>query len=114
MTPVPDLIGRRGRSVLFAATASLVVATGSVVAQHRPGGYDGSMMDGWGIFGGGFLWLPVLVVLLVLAVAAVGGRDRSRDAGTDRALAELRERYARGELDEDEFEKRRRTLREAR
>ncbi|MFT4891231.1 MAG: putative membrane protein, partial [Halobacteriales archaeon] len=36
------------------------------------------------------------------------GRRSGRD--TDRAMAELRERYARGELSDEEFEQRRRTL----
>ena len=35
-------------------------------------------------------------------------------SGSDRALAILRERYARGEIDEQEFETRRNTLREIR
>ncbi|WIV66756.1 SHOCT domain-containing protein [Natrialbaceae archaeon AArc-T1-2] len=89
----------------------LLAGVSIVVAQHGPGG---SMGDGWGWgpFGG---WMGpglffVLAVVAVLALAASGG-DRSENAdGHDRALSELRERYARGELSEAEFEKRRRRL----
>ncbi|ELY45916.1 hypothetical protein DV706_19385 (plasmid) [Natronorubrum bangense] len=71
---------------------------------------------GWGMFGGwGFLWLLLLVGLIVLVVSAVNGSDQSQDGEQpDRALAELRERYARGEINEEEFEERRRTLRDTR
>jgi hypothetical protein len=33
--------------------------------------YDaGGMMGGWGIFGGGLIWLP-LVIVLILGIAAL-------------------------------------------
>lgn len=85
----------------------LVAATGSVAAQGgmMGGGYAGGM--GGGFFGGGMLLWPLLLIGLLLAlVYGVGQRDEA----TDRALTELRARYARGELSDDEFESRRATL----
>lgn len=61
-------------------------------------------MTGLGVFGGGmFLW--PLVLLLVY-----GTNRGSQLSGEDTALIELRERYARGELSDEEFEARRATL----
>jgi putative membrane protein len=73
--------------------------------------------DGWGpgtIFGllMGALWIAFWVVAIVLVVNAV---RRSRHAGSSRssdALSILEQRYARGEMDRDEFLERRRVLRE--
>lgn len=73
-------------------------------------------MGGWGGFGwlGSLLFLVLLVLGVVyLARALDGGRhDRSAPpsdalpSGEDRALQILRERYARGEIDQEEFERR--------
>lgn len=114
MMQLPDSIGRIGRQALLAVGTVLVTATGSAAAQRGPGGYDGWMHDGWGMWGGwGFLWMLIPVVLVILLVYAVRNSGRSRaDERTDRAFAELRERYARGELSDEEFERRRRTLQE--
>ena len=78
--------------------------------------YGSGMMYGGGIFG----WLMmVLIVVLVVAVAIGLMRllfpDRHRiraglPAPHKSALAILEERYARGEIDKDEFEERRKTL----
>lgn len=78
------------------------------------------MMDGWGM---GWMWLwPTLVVLglLALLLAAVlwsRGRtpppqDPSSDASSDSSSARriLDERYARGEIDEEEYRRRRAEL----
>ena len=50
--------------------------------------------------------LPVALVLLAGVVHAA----RSQQSGTDRALEELRIAYARGEVDDDEFERRKQML----
>jgi len=64
--------------------------------------------------GAGFVggwWLPLLLAFLVLGAAAVALYLTTRDeGGEDGALAVLRERYAAGELDEEEFERRRERL----
>lgn len=56
-------------------------------------------------FGGG---LPLAMGLVEWYESKQGGTesDVSHDDETDRALAELRERYARGELTDEEFERR--------
>ncbi|MFC4406906.1 SHOCT domain-containing protein [Haloarchaeobius iranensis] len=50
--------------------------------------------------------LPVALVLLAGVIHAA----QSQQSSTDRALEELRIAYARGEVDDDEFERRKRTL----
>lgn len=50
--------------------------------------------------------LPVALVLLAGIVAAA----RKEQPAADRALEELRIAYARGELDDEEFERRKQTL----
>ena len=68
----------------------------------------------WGYGGGlGVLWMLLfwvgVVVLIVWGVRQVGGNSTSNDAG-NRALQILDERFARGEIDADEFQQRRSEL----
>ena len=84
---------------------------------------------GPGIWGGGEALLGLLLPLLVLVVLAAVGLLALRASGhlspggtgtpspaprppEDRALALLRERYARGELDTTDYEERRHRLRD--
>ncbi|MFD1635004.1 SHOCT domain-containing protein [Haloplanus ruber] len=97
------------------------------LAQHHPGPHGpgphwggghhwgaGSLGDaGMGAFGPWGGWWLLLVLLAVLAVVAVGYLAARRIEGdADEALATLRERYAAGELDDEEFERRRNRLTE--
>ncbi|QFU83167.1 SHOCT domain-containing protein [Natronorubrum aibiense] len=115
-----DLLGRYvGRAT--ASGAVLLVAASTAVTAQGHGGAGGAM-GGWGPVGGWMvLWPVVLLGVLALVAAWAVGRGRDdrpqRDERvhdhTDRsdpALVELRERYARGELSEEEFAQRRRTL----
>ena len=76
--------------------------------------------------GGGFGWFmgPIMMLIFLMAAVAVvvllirwlGGADHHRpgkrgDGDTD-ALAVLEQRFARGEIDEEEFRKRKQILRE--
>jgi len=79
------------------------------------------MGGGFGGFGMG-LGGPLMILFWILVIAAVvavvaglarqlPGRGGARGGdGDDRALEILRERYARGEIDHDEFERQRRDL----
>jgi len=60
-----------------------------------------------------FLALIVVGVVFVVRSFSEGGRTPSRSWGS-RALDILDERFARGEIDREEYEERRRTLTEGR
>ncbi|MCW8955973.1 MAG: SHOCT domain-containing protein [Gammaproteobacteria bacterium] len=69
--------------------------------------------DGWMIFGGGLMWLfwIVLIVLLVMLFKSLFTTNTdTRPPAEDSPLTILKKRYARGEIDEDEFERRRKEL----
>jgi len=64
-------------------------------------------------FGLGGWWLVLLAALLIVGLVAAALYLTTRDGGEareDGALATLRERYAAGDLDEEEFERRRERL----
>ena len=100
----------------------LLLLNGSgAVAQWR--GYDGwhmgpGMMGGWGggWFGGIFMivfWILLIVGLVFLIkwlVQSTKGNSMSPRSGSSSALEILKERYARGEINKQEFEEKKRDL----
>ncbi|WP_177419621.1 SHOCT domain-containing protein [endosymbiont of Lamellibrachia barhami] len=71
------------------------------------------MGNGFGMgFGGGFMWLfwILLIVAIVWAVKAAGGGSENPPGKQKSALDILKERYARGEIDQKEFEQKRKDL----
>lgn len=65
----------------------------------------------WGYGGLAFLWMALFWVgVILLAVWAVRRRGDDTTMRRPTALEILEERYARGEIDEDEFDARRRQL----
>jgi putative membrane protein len=78
-----------------------------------PGGGHGRGMWSWWMGGWGWLWIALIVLVIVLLVVWITRRSgpTGRSGGGDDALRILEERFARGEIDREEFEGRRRTLR---
>lgn len=72
-------------------------------------GFDGGTL-GWIWMLGGLLLMVGFVVLIVWAVAAVSRGGATREPGRPTALDILRERYARGEITQQEFEQAKKTL----
>jgi putative membrane protein len=77
--------------------------------------------DGWNMMGGGFMWfwvVMVVVMVVVLALLVAGAiwlartltRPPNPPSGPGPARAELDLRYARGELDREEYLQRRADL----
>jgi putative membrane protein len=85
-------------SVLIIGALSVLLFGGMGMGSHM---YGTGMMFGWGGmgFGMGFFWILILGGLFVLFNGryALNGRD-------DRAKEIARERFARGEISEKEFE----------
>ena len=67
---------------------------------------------GYGGFGWvfGLLWFALVAWLVYALVRGFTGGSAERPRDTDRALAILKERYARGEIDKDTFERVKRDL----
>lgn len=76
------------------------------------GNFGWGMMDGWGGFG--WLWMVLWWALIIAGIVALvrwfSARDGEDEKSSDRALNLLKERYARGELDRETYEKMRRDL----
>lgn len=114
MTQFSSTFGRTVRRVSGRATPLLVVATGPAAANSGVE-YGIGMMGGgsWGLFAGamglwGLLWMGIIIgVPLYLAYSLL---DRGAGEDDERPLSVLRERYARGELSDEEFESRRENL----
>ena len=71
---------------------------------------DGGFMG----FGGGFMWIfwILLIVVIIALVRGLGGSGTISGTNRRTPLQLLEERYARGEIDEQEFEQRKRKLEE--
>ena len=78
-----------------------------------PGGGHGRGMWSWWMGGWGWLWFVLIVLVIVLLVAWNTRRSgrAGRGDGEDDALRILEERFARGEIDREEYEERRQALR---
>ena len=103
--------------VALAGLVSGVSAPGLAWAQERGGDWGWGMhpMSGmWGAWGLGMMVMMlvfwgVMITGIVLAIRWLAGQgEKSR---SDRALDILRERYARGEINKDEFDAKQRDLR---
>ncbi|WEL20533.1 SHOCT domain-containing protein [Halorhabdus sp. BNX81] len=116
---------RRGIARVGVLGVALLATVGTASAQHGGGGMmGGGGYGGFGIPGFGLVfWLLLgLGVVGLFAYARDGRRFRPDTAAgtapgqehTDRALETLRERYARGELTDEEFERRRAELERSR
>lgn len=83
-------------------------------AQERPYDWGWGMHPMWGVWGIGMMLMMLVfwgavIVGIVMAIRWLAGQgERSR---SDRAVDILRERYARGEINKDEFEEKQRDLR---
>ena len=89
---------------------------GLALVQDRPYEWGWGMhpMWGfWGVWGLGMMLIMLLFWALVIVGLVVGIRwllSQGRESRSDSALEILRERYARGEINKDEFEARKRDL----
>jgi putative membrane protein len=102
-------------SQLVAAHCGLRRAQSLLRCRVMMGGYGAGMGGGWGL-GMGFGWIiPIVVIGLIVWAIVAFARSRTGDTGTegataDRSLAILKERYAKGELDSEAYQRMRKEL----
>jgi putative membrane protein len=62
-------------------------------------------------FGGGFMWIFWILIIFVIAMLfKAGGSDSNSSEHRETPLEILEKRYARGEIDEEEFRRRKQEL----
>ncbi len=110
------------KSLLLGLTASLPLSLASNVFAQQRGDYDGwgmgpGMMGGWGMGWFGMIFMLVFWVLVVVGLAflikwLIQATKGEKDVpnGSSKAIDILKERYARGEINKEEFEKIKRDL----
>ena len=65
----------------------------------------------WHSFGGGFMWIFwILIIFAIAMLFKAGGSDSNSGQPRETALEILEKRYARGEIDEEEFQRRKKEL----
>ncbi|MFC7070057.1 SHOCT domain-containing protein [Halobaculum lipolyticum] len=101
--------------VLVLAAILLLPLLGMTMMLPMMGLWGWGHMAGTGTWGGSWLWLGMWLV--PLALLAAGGYAvytalrRTADDAPDAAIRELRSAYARGDLSDEEFDRRRERLR---
>ena len=104
------------RNWIIVSSLLMAVVPARTLAQERPWEWGWGMHPGWWMWGaGGVVMMLMMLVFwgLVIAGVVLGIRwlvRQGREEQPDRALAILRERYARGEINKEEFDARRRDL----
>lgn len=105
--------GRLRRLGAVAAGAVGAVVPAAVAAQERVHEWHWGMHPMWGIWGAGMMLMMFAFWAVVIASIVLGIRwvvSQGRPANRDAALEILRQRYARGEIDKQEFEAKKRDL----
>lgn len=116
---LPAAASRTLRNCLLGALMTLAIfGIGVASAQQPPGPYYGPHMwngAGWMFFGPlmMILFVAAIIVVAVLIVRWLGGMGQNippHRPASKTPLDILKERFARGEIDKEEFDQRRRVL----
>lgn len=98
----------------------MLTSAQDIAADWQGWGMGPGMMGGYGYgYGMGWVWSIVIIVFWILVIVgiiflvrwiAISTRSGGQTGGGESALDVLKKRYARGEIDKDEFEERKRDL----
>ena len=100
--------------VQMVMTLAAWATPGLLLAQPRPDGWGGGMHPmWWGAWGFGMMIMMVIFWGLLIVGVVVGIRwlvGQGKEPRSDSAMEILRQRYARGEINKEEFEARKKDL----
>jgi len=108
-------------AAIVGIATSVVAQVGEIPDRNAPYYYGHDMMWGGSQWGGfGMVLGPIFMILIVVGIVAgiiyllrlfgAAGPGGSSQTAHDRSLALLKERYAKGEIDSEEFAERKKLL----
>ena len=106
---------RHTHKALIAASA-IALSSGTALADGTYGGSYGGHPMMWGGWFMGPMMMLVVVIIIVVAIVFIlkafdiGGGANSKSDTRDNALAILNERFAKGDIDIDDYEARKKSL----
>ncbi len=96
--------------------SGIAIFSASAIADGGYGGIYGDHQMMWGNWVMGLIMMLVMVIIVVVAIVLVlkafglGGHENANPSSSSRALGILDERFAKGEIDKDEYEERKKAL----
>lgn len=97
--------------LIFLSLLSLPTLVFAHFGESLEGGWGGHHMGMGGFFGGGWIMMIAIIILVVLTLTFVGRwAFGNRNLSNSSAQAILVERFAKGEIDEETFQKMRKSL----
>ncbi len=99
--------------LLASMTANLLPEADALAEWHGYGWGPCPGMMGWGWFGGimmGIVWIGAIIVIVLLIRRLLASGAGGVRGGEGSALDILKKRYARGEINKEEFEEKRKDL----
>jgi putative membrane protein len=97
--------------LIFLSLLSLPSLLFAHFGENFEGGWGGHHMGMGGSFGGGWIMMAAIIILVVLTLTFVGRwAFGNRNLSSSSAQTILVERFAKGEIDEETFQKMRKSL----
>ncbi|WP_435115620.1 SHOCT domain-containing protein [Halolamina sp. C58] len=106
------VVGALALAVVVGMALTHATVPDAMMWGWHDGMWNGGHMASWGSWGWGMmlfglLWMTLLVAVPLSFIYWLGTRSESHGPAEDSALAVLQERYARGEIGDEEFGRRR-------
>ena len=117
-----QLRGTRSLGIIIVGALTVAVVGGMALTHAavpdammwdwHSGMWNDGHMVGWGLWGWGMMvvglvWMAIIIGLPIYLVYLLAARSRTEESADNSALVVLREQYARGEIDDEEYDRRR-------
>jgi len=91
--------------IALISSVAIMAVIGAFAFSVNGGDMDDMMNGGWGWSMGAFMIVPAIILILIIVVALGGPEDKTVYVQQQSPLDILNQRFARGEISQDEYER---------